>query len=273
MSEAHIIETHSDAPITRSRIVRNLREMGLQPGMTVIVHSALSTIGWVCGGAVALILALEEVLEDFGTLVMPTHSGDLSDPSLWENPPVPESWWEEIRETMPAFDPDLTPTRGVGVVPEVFRKQRHTVRSNHPTVSFAAWGEDAIEVVADHRPPYSLGESSPLGRLYDENSWVLLIGAPYGSNTSFHLAEYRSTFRSKETVRCSSPITVEGHRRWITYEDINYNSDDFEKLGADFEKRHEQEIMFGKIGHAESRLFKMRSCVDFAEDWLPKNRR
>ena len=59
-----------------------------------------------------------------GTLVMPTHSTDLTEPSQWENPPVPESWWTVIRETMPAYQPDLTPTRSMGVIAETFRKQK-----------------------------------------------------------------------------------------------------------------------------------------------------
>ena len=44
------------------------------------------------GGAVAAILALMDAITEDGTLVMPAHSGDLSDPENWCNPPVPEDW-------------------------------------------------------------------------------------------------------------------------------------------------------------------------------------
>ena len=107
--EQKAISLSAKGPVTVSTLTRDLRTLGVRPGMVLLVHSSLSAMGWVCGGPVAFILALQNVLRSYGTLVMPAHSGDLSDPSLWENPPVPKSWWETIRRTMPAYDPELTP--------------------------------------------------------------------------------------------------------------------------------------------------------------------
>lgn len=121
IDEKHIIK-RTKTPVTKQSIMTDLSSLGVAPGMTLLVHSSLSAFGWVCGGPVAVILALEEALGRMGTLIMPTFSTDLSDPSEWQNPPVPKAWWNIIRQTMPAYDPDLTPTRDVGVVPECFRK-------------------------------------------------------------------------------------------------------------------------------------------------------
>src|SRR5450756_3153555 len=104
MSEADAIDRTLQGPGTVDSLSRDLNSLGVTEGMIVIVHSSLSSIGWVCGGSVGVVLALEQTLGIDGTLIMPTHSGDLSDPAKWENPPVPQAWWQSIRDNMPAYD-------------------------------------------------------------------------------------------------------------------------------------------------------------------------
>ncbi len=59
-------------PNTIKTITNDLRKLGLEKGMTVIVHSSLSSIGWVSGGAVAVVEALMNVITEEGTIIMPT---------------------------------------------------------------------------------------------------------------------------------------------------------------------------------------------------------
>lgn len=273
MSEGSIIEKHNQAPITQGQIAGDLVALGLEPGVVVIVHSSLSALGWVSGGAVAVIGALQSVLHNYGTLIMPTHSGDLSDPQLWDSPPVPKSWWPTIRETMPAFAPELTPTRAMGKVPELFRTFPDVLRSNHPQVSFAGWGERAVEILSDHSLEFSLGERSPLARVYDADGHVLLLGVGFESNTSIHLAEYRADYPAKERVTLGAPVVVDGHRRWKNFTDINYNSDDFAEIGKAFVKSHKQSVRIGRVGEAPATLMPQRELVDFAVKWMHTHRR
>ena len=272
MSEADAIARTPGRPGTISSLAAEFRQLGITPGMVLIAHSSLSALGWVCGGAVAVILALEEALGPAGTLVMPAHSGDLSEPSEWQHPPVPESWWAIIREATPAYDPHLTPTRGMGVIPETFRKQPGVLRSGHPLLSFAAWGAHARTVTENHRLDFCQGEGSPLARIYDLDGRVLLLGVGHESNTSLHLAEYRADYPGKVAVKCGAPMCVNGGRRWIEFQDINEDSSDFEAIGADF-ARETGKIIAGKVAQAAALLMPQRALVDYAVNWMATNRR
>lgn len=262
-------------PNTVVSLIADLRRLGLAAGQTVLVHSSLSRLGYVSGGAQAVIQAFQTVLTQAGTLVMPAHSGDLSDPAGWRNPPVPEAWWPILRRNMPAFDPDLTPTRGMGVIAETFRRAPGVQRSYHPDTSFAAWGRYAEAIVGEHTLEECLGEGSPLARLYDLDGWVLLLGVGHGNNTSLHLAEYRSDFGSKKYVSVGAPILVQSPdgqlaREWATFNDIALNDDDFEQLGADFDAVGGAAL--GKVGCADCHFMRQRALVDFAVTWMEKNR-
>ena len=272
MPEGQVVR-QTKTPATIESLQADFTALGIEKGMVLLVHSSLSAIGWVCGGAAAVIMALQEVLEETGTLVMPTHSTDLSEPSQWKNPPVPEAWWQTIRETMPAYDPDLTPTRSMGRIAETFRKQNGVFRSAHPHSSFCARGPQATYLINNHSLAYGLGENSPLARIYDLHGFVLLLGVGHLSNTSMHLAEYRATFPTKRVVQESGPILQAGSRTWITFEDIYVDASDFDRIGDGFLRSDEGKVVrHGKVGIANCQLMPQRALVDFAVDWLEKNR-
>ncbi|MBO8163540.1 MAG: AAC(3) family N-acetyltransferase [Brevibacillus sp.] len=254
----------TNLPRTRESIAADLRQLGLRAGMTVIVHSSLRSIGWVCGGAIAVVQALMDVITEEGTLVMPAHSAHYSDPATWENPPVPQSWWEIIRNHMPAFEPAITPTYGMGAIAEAFRTWPQVCRSSHPAGSFAAWGKDAAEIVTAHSLDNEFGEESPLARIYERDGWVLLLGVGYDANTSFHLAEYRCP-HSKKT-EAGAPVLEQGQRVWKTYATLDYRTEDFVQIGTEMERKCQ--IVTGHVGSAYSRLFRQRDAVDFAVSWL-----
>ena len=207
MSEQDVINRRL-LPATVSTLKAEFSALGIRPNMVLLVHSSLSALGWICGGAVAVIQALLETVGEGGTLVMPTFTGGLTDPKHWQHPPVPENWKDTIRAETPAFDPLRTPTRQMGKIAETFRTWPGVVRSNHPHCSFAAWGRHADKIVADHQLDNGLGEGSPLARIYELDGWVLLLGVGFGNNSSMYLSEYRASFAGKAYDNNGAPMAM-----------------------------------------------------------------
>jgi len=263
MREKTIVEK-TKTLLTKDILVRDLKRLGVREGITMIVHSSLSSLGWVCGGAVTVIQALMETVTEEGTIVMPTQTTYNSEPSYWQNPPVPGDWWEPIREHMPTYDPYVSPTRGMGVIVETFRSFPGVIRSAHPSYSFAAWGKDKEKIIFGHSIDYGFGEESPLARIYDVDGYVLLLGVDYDSNTSMHLAESRSS--KVKTFMQGAAMIENGNRVWKEFIDIETDADRFLEIGKAFEKNHHVKI--GTIGNAISRLMGQRELVDFTKAWF-----
>lgn len=270
MSEEDVIN-QSDRPVTTESLLSGLRQIGVEPGMTLLVHSSLSSLGWVCGQARAVVDALIAAVGDEGTLVMPTHSAELSDPVYWQNPPVPTNWWPTIRDATPAFDPQRTATRAMGAIPELFRTYPNVLRSSHPQVSFAAIGPKANVITDNHEYDFALGEGSPLARLYEQHGHVLLLGVGFDNNTSLHLSEYRMEPRIAKPIKNGAPVIVDGERKWIELNDIETTSHDFARIGEAFAKQAES-YRSSQIGCASVQLMSQPELVDFGQNWMQKHR-
>jgi aminoglycoside 3-N-acetyltransferase len=236
-------------------MVDDLHRLGLQVGMHAIVHTSYKSLGHVIGGPAAVVLALEKVITPEGTILMPTFTEHLCDPSTDANEYPPE-YWQQVRDHLPFFEPDLTPTtQSIGIVPETFRKQNGVLRSSHPHLSFAAWGRFAKELVGHHSFHHALGEGSPLARLYELEGSILLLGAPWDSNTSLHLSEYRVPDALKKPMRWDVCMPVDGARTWTYYEDLDNNCGDFPDILRDYIKA-QGPFCQGKIGKADCLLIR-----------------
>lgn len=255
-------------PRTRVTLADDLRRLGVRPGSVLLTHASFATLGWICGGPVAVVQALCDVLGPDGTLVVPTHTPENSDPAGWRHPPVPESWWAVIRDQMPGFDPAVTPSRWMGLLAETVRCWPGARRSSHPHVSFAALGRHAREITADHVLDEMLGERSPLGRIYERDGDVLLLGVDHSANTSLHLAEYRQPGLVRVTHGAATMI--DARRTWVWWEDVDIDSDDFDRLGLDLDQTGV--VRSGLVGASPSRLMRQRDAVDFAVGWLATHR-
>ncbi|CAG8940206.1 unnamed protein product [Penicillium salamii] len=258
---------HRGPLCTRSSLTNDLRKLGLNSGDTVLLHSSLSRVGWISGGAETLVHSLLDVLTPQGTLAVPTHTGGNTDPAGWANPPVPEERWQTIRDTMPAFDRRISRSERMGVIPEVVRNWPGAVRSTHPQTSFSAVGANAHFVTEGHALDCLFGEQSPLARLEKINAKVLLLGVDFDVCTCFHLAEYRVDSRKADN---SFSAFQDGSRTWVTVSDVAVSDEDFLELGKDLVA--ETDVTKGEVGGAQCCLLSLPQAVKFAEKWFLSHR-
>ena len=160
-------------PIDQAGITADLRRLGIEPGSTLLVHSSLSRIGNVDGGAGTIIDALRDAVGAEGTVLFPTLTGAASDGP--NHPPV--------------FDA-LATGCWTGRIPEIARLRPDAVRSLHPTHSVVAIGPAAERYTTGHEIGTTpCDERSPYYRLIMEHGYLLLLGADHESNTTLHCLE------------------------------------------------------------------------------------
>ncbi|MCR5229352.1 MAG: AAC(3) family N-acetyltransferase [Solobacterium sp.] len=253
--------------VTKESLIEALRSVGVGPNMILEVHSSLSSFGYVSGGARTVVDALLELEEEGGTILMPTQTADNSDPSGWKNPPAAPQIWDQIRESMPAYDAELTDVQYMGDIVENFRNREGTVCSNHPNCSYTAWGRYAKLLCNRQSVHFPLAEESPSARLYELKGYVLLLGTDFDKVTSLHLAEYRTECRP--IVIDNACMMIDGRRQWKKYLNLDIDSSDFNRIGESLAKKGM--ISETMLCGCRIRLFSAAAAIDEATDYFEKN--
>lgn len=150
-------------------IATDLKQLGILPGDSILVHSAFKALGSVPGGPESVIQGLLRAISPHGTLLMPALNWNLT-------PPEP-------------FNIRMTPSI-VGAISEYFRTRPGTQRSMHPTHSICALGPRAQELLDDHwRDTTPCGPQSPLHKLLESHGKIIMLGCGLEPNTSMHALE------------------------------------------------------------------------------------
>jgi aminoglycoside N3'-acetyltransferase len=231
-------------PIKLSELTAQIRELGVTAGGLLLVHTAFSRVGPVENGPLGLIRALQDALGPSGTLVMPSMTDDDDHP----------------------FDPRTTPCPGMGVVADMFWRMPSVLRSDSPH-AFAAVGPEAARITADHPLDVPHGLDSPVGRVYDLDGQVLLLGVGHDANTTIHLAEMLAGVRYRR--RKSVTILADGEPARYWYDEIDHCCANFslvdQWLDADRRQRR------GRVGHGQGRLGSSRDVVTAVRAHLRTN--
>lgn len=251
---------------TRTSITADLRSLGVEPGRTLMVHSSLSALGYVLGGAPTVIWALVDAIGPRGTLVMPAFSPQVSDPVTWPGLRLSEQELAVASTHAPSFDSETTPTT-TGAIPEAFRRWPGTRRSPHPQVSITARGPLAAKICSEHPLSFGEGSGSPFEKLYEIDADVLLLGVGYNRATILHFAESQMKGGRLKTRRF--PLDEPNGRRWVEVPDVGDDLDThFPEIGhlVSEEELHRS----GLVGAAQSSLISASVLVDRARSYMKK---
>ena len=231
--------------LTRDQIAAALRTLGLQTGAIVFVHSSMSSMGYVEGGADTIVDAFLQVLGPKGTLAAPTFT------------------FVHGRSDDPVFDSARDPSE-MGRFTEVTRTRPGARRSCHLLHSVAALGAHAQEMTASHGPS-AWAADGPFWKLNELDAHILMLGVPYLRCTFFHLLEqlvqvpYRrwreveAHVRERDGSLRSLPTSIYSPKP-------GFPGNDFNKLGTLLEERGLAQV--GSVGNAVARLFRAQDTLE-----------
>ena len=201
-------------------LVAHLRALGLEPGDNVVVHGHLVAFGRIEGGAATLDRALQEVIGEAGTIAVPTYT--------FRNDP----------ET--AFDPQGTPSVGMGVFSEYLRTLPEARRSWCPLHSHAARGPKAM-LLREGLFTASFGPGSDFEAFHHAGFRLLSLGCDFIKGASYvHHVEavasvpYREWRELPRRIVLQDGRLAEGTCRYYLRKDRNV-VERFEVVGAALE--------------------------------------
>ena len=218
-----------------STLTDQLHALGVQPGGVLLVHASYRAIRPVEGGPQGVVDALLSAVGSTGTVVMPSWPGDDDRP----------------------LDPAAPAAADLGVIADTFWRQPGAVRTSHP-FTFAAWGPQAQRITNDSLPIPPHRVESPVGRVWELDGQILLLGVGHDSNTTIHLAEVLGG----APYRVPKHIThlVEGRAVRIDYGENDHCCQRFTLADEWLRERRLQRE--GPVGHGHARLIRSRDVVD-----------
>ncbi|MBQ9545184.1 MAG: AAC(3) family N-acetyltransferase [Clostridia bacterium] len=233
--------------LTKQDIITSLALTDIKKGDVLLLHSALTSIGKVEGGADAVIDAFLEAVGEEGTLVMSTLTG-------WAKP----------------FDARTTPS-AVGFLSERFRQREGVLRSLHPVHSVAAFGKYAEFITKDHdKAPTGCGEGTPYLKIASLGGKAVLLGVDMDRNTTMHSMEEEANVLYLRQLDIPAPTYICG------YETKKFTLTKFPPGHRDFLKmtpllRKKELMTEGKIGNALVKVIDVKGMFELGRELLSRD--
>ena len=233
--------------LNKQDILTSLELMDIKKGDTLLLHSSLTSIGKVEGGADCVTDAFLEAIGEEGTLVMSTLTG-------WTKP----------------FDADTSPS-AVGYLSESFRRREGVLRSLHPVHSVAAYGKNAGYITKDHdKAPTGCGEGTPYMKIAALGGKAVLLGVDMDRNTTMHSMEEAIDALYLRELAIPAPTYIEGYKtKKFTLKKFPPGHRDF--LAMTPLLRQKELMIEGKIGNALVKVVDVAGMFRLGKQILEKD--
>lgn len=227
-------------------------DLGLGPGMVVMCHSFLPSLGRFIPGPEIVVDTLLEQISPSGTLVVPTFS---------------YSYFQgEV------YDVEKTPSL-MGVLSEMVRSHPSAVRSLDPNFSMAAIGP-AAETLMHRDILHSFGPASIYDKLMQADFRVLLLGVDYTALALFmhlekiHAVRYRHDKTFTGTTSYQGRTFPDTAVHFVRDRVLNPVSDR-NRIGALID--HEPECRKRAFGYGEHRFLPASTVAGVVAEQLSKD--
>ncbi len=182
--------------VNRDQIMDSLHQVGVQSGDGLLVHSALQFLGKPQGGVGVYLETLREVIGEEGTIAVPVFNFNFA---RGED-----------------YDPETTPSAGMGAFSEFVRTQPGVLRTSHPMQSFAVSGKQAAELAACDTLS-AFDDNSAVDLMVKNGYTLLLLGATIQASSILHYSEQRIGVPYRYWKEFKGRIRRGGRWRKVTY--------------------------------------------------------
>lgn len=239
---------------SRPEIIEQLKNMNAPQDSVVIMHSSLSAIGAIEGGAENLLnILIEYFTEKGGLFCVPTHT------------------WNNLNKEITL---DMTSDNNcLGAFSTIALRSGLGIRSENPTHSLVVFGDKnkAKELIKNE--PFIKSPTAPescYGKLYSLDGYVLLVGVAQSSNTYLHSVDEILGIKNRMAETPISTRVLKENGEIVGHDIIMYHTDFVSDISARFTLfdtpfRYHRCITDGFIGNAPTQFCSARKMKETIE--------